>query len=710
MMNLFTRILANLFLIVAVFLSGCGGGGSNDVVVSKPGQALFSSAPSALTMNTGDSLSYKIGGGGNGSAFASYTVSSSNSNIATATNTGTDLQISAVASGASNVTIQDSVGGSIVIKVTVENPLAFKIMAPEVISIMPKFSDSFSIRGGTAPYTVTSSNQGIVKPAVSGSVVTVNAIAVGGAQVLVFDSKGNSSSIVVNVKEEGVIDIPLFTTAPSFVNLVIGETFQDFKIGGGKAPYNVTTSAPNVIEVSSIENTFSIRPKKLGFGVINITDALGKSVSLQTIVNSGKDSVVFHTSASSTLSLAIGTSSTYDLFGGTAPYTVTSSNPSVATVNLIGTKFTITAHDKGASSIVAKDSVGTVITIALTVPDNKDPITPIPFYSTAPGSVVVQPGITSKFNVAGGTGPYQVSSSNASVVAASILGNTLSLVGNQIGTSKVLLKDAVGTSINIDVNVSSPTTGAFYSSANTTVTLAIGTSSTYDLFGGTAPYTVTSSNPSVATVNLIGTKFTITAHEKGASSIVAKDAIGAVVTIALSVPDNKDPITPIPLYSTAPGSVVVQPGVTSTFSVAGGTGPYQVSSSNSGVVTASISGNTLSIIGNQIGTATVLVKDSTGATINLAVTVPSTTTGQVSTNLFTTAPPAVTLKVGTSETYSLSGGKAPYTATSSDTSIVQVSTTNNGKFTLTSVAVGNVNVYIVDQNGSSVTLAVTTKL
>lgn len=542
-MNFLSRQFARTLLSVAIIsLSACGGGGSTDLVVSKPGQSLYSTAPSQLTMKIGDSNSYKIGGGGNGSAFTSYTVTTSNPNVVSLTSKDSDFKLTALAAGSANVTIQDSSGNNISLKVTVDGSSSLKVLAPEAVTLKPSSSDTYQITGGIAPYTVSVSNQGVAKAVVNANSITINAIQTGGAQVIVFDSKGNTSSIVVNVKDESVVDAPLFTTAPSFVNMVIDGGMQVFKIGGGRGPYSVTSSAPSVVDVVTLDNSFTIVPKKLGFGVVYVTDSLGKSVSIQAIVNNGKDSI------------------------------------------------------------------------------------------------------------------------------------------------------------------------AFYSSANNTITVPVGGSTSYELFGGSSPYTVTSSNSSVATVSLVGSKFTVTAKEKGTSSIVAKDSLGAVVTIALTVPDNQIPVTPIPFFSTAPGSVVIQPGVTSTFNISGGTAPYQVSSSNTSVSTVSITGTTLSITGSQVGTSTVLVKDATGATINVAVTVPSATSGQVSTVLYTTAPPAVVVKVGTPETYVVSGGKAPYVATSSDTSILQSSTSNDGKFTLTGVAAGNVNVVIVDSNGANVTLAVTTKL
>lgn len=527
---------------LALSLSACGGGGSNDVVVSKPGQALYSSAPSTLTMKIGDSSVYKIGGGGNGSAFTSYITSSSNPSVVSVSGKDTDLQITAISAGSAAITIQDTNGGTIQIKVTVEGTGSFKIQSPDTVTLKPSASDTYTLLGGIAPFTVTSSNQGVAKATINGSTLTVNAIDSGGAQIIVFDAKGASSTIVVSVKDDSVVDAPLFTTAPTFVNLVLDGSATVFKIGGGKAPYNVTSSAPNVIDILTTDATFTIKPKKIGFGVVYVTDSLGKSVSIQAIVGTGKDAV------------------------------------------------------------------------------------------------------------------------------------------------------------------------GFYTSANSTVSVALASSATYELFGGTPPYSVTSSNSAVATVRTSGTKFTIDAKEKGTSSVVAKDSLGAVATIAVTVPDNQSNQVVVPLFSTAPGSIVIQSGVTSTFNVTGGTGPYQVSSSNQSVSTASISNGTLSVTGNQVGTSTVLVKDSLGATINIAVTVPSSTSGQVATVLFTTAPPAVVIKVSTPETYSISGGKAPYTATSSDTSVLRASTSSDGKVTLTGVAAGNVNVVIVDSNGASVTLAVTSKL
>lgn len=84
-------------------------------------------------------------------------------------------------------------------------------------------------------------------------------------------------------------------------------------------------------------------------------------------------------------------------------------------------------------------------------------------------------------------------------------------------------------------------------------------------------------------------------------------------------------------------------------------------------------------------------------------------TGQqtaAATPLFTTAPSAITLAFGGSATYAIGGGKAPYTATSSNTNVETIALSGTA-LTISSVASGTAQVAIVDSAGKSVTINVT---
>lgn len=152
----------------------------------------------------------------------------------------------------------------------------------------------------------------------------------------------------------------------------------------------------------------------------------------------------------------------------------------------------------------------------------------------------------------------------------------------------------------------------------------------YIIHGGTAPYTVTSTSPGVATVSPAtvltnGAGFTATTHNDfcpGTATFDIKDATGRTITATLENKEGSATVPVVAFYVTAPSSVTIAAGSTAAFKAGGGTSPYYVSSSDTAVAQASISGANLSIDGIASGTATITVSDSKGTTKSISVTVP----------------------------------------------------------------------------------------
>ena len=65
----------------------------------------------------------------------------------------------------------------------------------------------------------------------------------------------------------------------------------------------------------------------------------------------------------------------------------------------------------------------------------------------------------------------------------------------------------------------------------------------------------------------------------------------------------------------------VSVGETEDLTTSGGTTPYDVSSSDTYVATATLSGNTVTITGVAEGTATITISDSASNVVNASVTV-----------------------------------------------------------------------------------------
>lgn len=155
------------------------------------------------------------------------------------------------------------------------------------------------------------------------------------------------------------------------------------------------------------------------------------------------------------------------------------------------------------------------------------------------------------------------------------------------------------------------------------------------------------------------------------------------------------------LFTTAPAALTLVAGSAQEFSLGGGRPSYVATSSNPAVAVAGVSGSGLTIGAVSPGSAQISVRDQTGATTALAVTVTAPV-------LFSTAPSSVTLPVGPAgaQTYRV-GGTGPFTATSSNVSVVTATLGPDNSLVLSGVALGTAEVVLRDSFGSTVTIPVT---
>jgi hypothetical protein len=207
----------------------------------------------------------------------------------------------------------------------------------------------------------------------------------------------------------------------------------------------------------------------------------------------------------------------------------------------------------------------------------------VPLFTTAPPSVTIAIGSTQTYGVGGGTGPYTATSSNASVADVSLVGNSLTVTGITAGAANVVIRDSQGATVNVAVTVPAASTVPLYTTAPPSVTIAIGSTQTYGVGGGTGPYTATTSNSTVADVSLVGNSLKVLGLKAGSASIVVRDAVGASTTVAVTVG-----LTPL---SVTPNSAT---GIIDDILVAtivGGAPPYRASVGNILVATASIVGS-----------------------------------------------------------------------------------------------------------------------
>lgn len=145
-------LTAALLAIPASFV-GCGGGGDE---AFNPNAALFTTAPSQVTLDSGASVTYQMNGG-----TPLYSVTSANPNIVTASVSGLSINLTGVTSGSTQITVTDAAGAKLSFNVTVVTPGSAGPLSVTPSSLAVGNCTTrvpFIFNGGASPYRVLTTN------------------------------------------------------------------------------------------------------------------------------------------------------------------------------------------------------------------------------------------------------------------------------------------------------------------------------------------------------------------------------------------------------------------------------------------------------------------------------------------------------------------------------------------------------------------------
>ena len=424
---------------------------------------------------------------------------------------------------------------------------------------------------------------------------------------------------------------------------------------------------------------------------------------------------VLFTTAPATLTLPLGSAQTFNVGGGTGPYTATSNNIAVAVSSLTGNTLTLGAVTSGTATVTLRDSAGATTLIAITVQPART------LFTTAPPAVVVTLGnaTAQTYQIGGGVGPYVIGNSNPTVLSAALNGTNLTLTGLAVGTANLVILDSAGSTVSLSVTVAPASSLDLFTTAPGSVTIAKGVPTPYSIGGGQPPYSASSSNLNVATVSLSGSTFTITGVANGGASVVVRDGLGKIVTIAVTVGDAQMTLNPTTVNAFI--------GDTVYSSLSGGAGPYSIVEGFPDAADVDIgtlsgttfipnaSGNIVRVAVRQAVNADIIViKDSTGNSANFTL---SATAG---TNGISLAPNALSIGeeyVGPI-TLLLKGGVGTVNLFSSNPNLITVgppvTATGSGNTTVTVTktarqvcSTGEVTITAIDSTGAKATSLIT---
>jgi hypothetical protein len=189
----------------------------------------------------------------------------------------------------------------------------------------------------------------------------------------------------------------------------------------------------------------------------------------------------------------------------------------------------------------------------------------------APSELTVAPGVAASYSVTGGQAPYSAVSDNSTITQVAISADNKLVVGGVIvGTSKVQVRDAKSTMVELTVTVSAGPAVPLFTTAPNPLNMAPATNQTFRVLGGKAPYVIASDKLSVATVTPDGTSFKIDAIAIGVANLKITDSLGASVNVAVNVVSSGVPL------SVSPTTAQVYVDMTVELLVVGGSPPYRV--------------------------------------------------------------------------------------------------------------------------------------
>ncbi len=558
-----------------------------------------------------------------------YTWRTSDASIARIDNAGL---VTGLAPGEVTVSVTDQ-QGSVAITGAIRIVAALAV-SPSRQTLVVGESQNFSASGGVGPYTWSTSDASIAGIDNAG---LLTAIAPGEIVVTVTDQQDSTATT------ELVRVVAALAVSPRSETVVVGNTLR-FSVTGGVAPYTWSTSDSNIANIS---NDGLLTGVTAGPVTVTVTDQQNNAVSTQNIVV-----VPALTMGTSADIVTVGETLDFSATGGVGPYVWSTSDGDVATIDGSGT---LSALSPGTVSVTVTDQRTNTATSGIVRIVARLDLSPLN------GAVAI--GNTLQFSASGGVEPYTWSISDASIAGIDNGGLLTALAPGEV---TVTLTDEQGNTVVTDrIRIVaglavSPTSG----------TVVVGGTLSFSASGGVAPYAWSTSDTDVATIDNSGLLTTVGV---GTVTVTITDQQGdAVSTGAIQV---------VATLAVSAGTAILTVGDTLRVDATGGVEPYDWRTTDDSVARVDGSGELTALAPGEVR---VIVSDQQGSTVAETIRIVAG---------LLLSPTSGRLAVGSTLSFTVTGGVAPYTLSTSDTSIAEVD--NNGQ--LTAVSPGSVVVTVTDE-------------
>lgn len=443
------KVIQSLWLLVAMLLVACGGGGGSPG--ANPNQpTLVTTAGTSQVLPTGALREFDISGG-----VPPYRVTAPDQAIAVATVNGKTLTIGALAPGKTTVSVLDFKGTKVDIAVQVGSSIPLYTTAPAslTIGVGPVASRTFLIGGGGAPYTVQGSDSNVaLVQMVSANEWSVTGVAIGTATVKIRDAAGVEVAVALTVGS------PELRISPTDLTIPVG-LVGIAKISGGQPPYIVAGGIPAAVtaEIKNA-NELHITGKLVWKGSISVADATGKTIPVTVDINTETTEVRLSPNAL-TISEVDDQPIKFGVFGAVGEFCVFSSNTALlklkgGTSCVSGTAFEIDTGTQGNRCVAADTNVEiSIVDSVRSIGKATVTIKNASALSVAPTNLTLQPNSSARATIVGGSGKYILVSDNANITAAMDGKILIVRSGAATGASTVTITDENDPCLSVTLQV-----------------------------------------------------------------------------------------------------------------------------------------------------------------------------------------------------------------------------------------------------------------
>lgn len=190
--------------------------------------------PTNIPIGVGSSVNLTMSGG-----TQPYNIQTEpDSTIALGLVNNNNLTLVGVAAGTTSITLQDSVGQTINLTITVGNETPL-IAIPTSVSVVDDGApSSVALSGGTPPYTITTPpNQATASAFVSGNTLNITGAGAGSTSVTISDAYSPAETATIQITSTAVPTINTTSSAPQNVSVQVG----------GSTSINILSSDPTII-------------------------------------------------------------------------------------------------------------------------------------------------------------------------------------------------------------------------------------------------------------------------------------------------------------------------------------------------------------------------------------------------------------------------------------------------------------------------------